>query len=363
MKDSLKTKMMPCVASVMMLASSGIMNATPIMAATNTCTFDKYLVMDKEANVPNAEFSFTVSAGSADTGVFAGVDADKVTVTGTSGNKIVFNTSDTTETTENSLIKDFDSATEKYVQKSATLDFSACNFTEPGVYRYVITETGSNQAVTNDTNTTRIVDVYVNNNSDGGVEIVGYVLHADANSMDENKSQGFTNDYDTSNVTVRNEVTGNQSSHDKYFEFTVNITDAVAGTVYDVDLSNADVSSDSNTNPSQLTVGSDGTVTQTFYLKHGQEITINGIAKSSKYSVTENADDYDATAAGVSGYVDAVSGTIESTDIKTSYLNEKSGTIPTGVIMNVAPFAVATLLGGTSIVAVLSMRKKNTDSE
>ena len=365
MKNGLKTKVMPCLASATMIVG-GVMNAMPVMAVMvekNTCKFDKYLVMDNEANVPNATFTFAVSAGVAADGVMAGVDANKVVVTGTSGNQVVFSTDDATKTDANSLIKDFDATTEKYVQKSVSLDFSACVFAEPGVYRYVVTESGTNQAVTNDASATRIVDVYVNNDGNGGTKIAGYVLYTDAESMDETKSQGFTNDYDTSNVTIRNEVTGNQASMSKYFAFTVEITDAVAGTIYDVDLSNASADADGNNNPTQLTVGEDGTVSQVFYLKHGEEIVVNGIAKNSKYSVTENADGYKATAAGVDGYTGAVSGTIESADVKTSYLNEKTGTIPTGVIMNVAPFASVTLLGGVGAGIVLAMRKKDTDAE
>ena len=408
-KNFFKTSVLPCMASALMLVSS-FMGVTPVMAedgvSISTMTFDKYLVMDSEANVPNATFSYSVSAGSASDGILAGVDADSVTLTGTSSNTIAFTTGDTTYTGDNSAIKDYDSATEKYAKKTAILDFSGCTFTEAGTYRYVITETGSNQGVTNDASTTRIVDVYVNNDGEpveeghvicGGcgvdfgageaatevwadhamedffdncenytvksvtvysTSISGFVLYDGST-----KSSGFTNAYDTSNLTVRKEVSGNQASFNAYFPVTVNITNAVAGTVYDVDLSGASASADGNTNPAQLTVGSNGTISQTFYLKHGQEITINGIAKNSKYSVTEDAGDYTSTAAGISGYTGAVSGTIASADIKTSYLNTKEGVVPTGIVMNVAPFAAVTLLGGVGIVTMAMKRKSEDDEE
>ena len=189
----------------------------------------------------------------------------------------------------------------------------------------------------------------------------------------DGKSQGFTNEYDTSDLTFKKEVSGNQASHDKYFEFTVTITNAVPGTVYNVNLSNADTTSKSNaatitenagkTNPDKLTVGTDGTVTQKFYLQHGQEITIQGIAKDSKYSVTENAEDYKSTAAGVADYIAPASGTIESADLKTSYLNTRAGVIPTGVIMTVAPFAAVTLLGAAGMVKIRMSKKREDDEE
>lgn len=373
-----------------------------VIGGTATTTFDKYLVMDKQAEVPNASFTYAVTAGKAKAydvkgkkfEVLAGVNADKVTMAGVgtkTAGTITYKPGDATLDDENALVKDYSRETEKYAKKTATLDFSACKFTEPGIYRYIVTESGSNQAVTNDADATRVVDVYVNDASDADgykLTIAGYVLHSNTDdapdvSLGENngsagsyvgtKSQGFTNSYDTSDITIRKEVSGNQASRNKYFEFTVKITGAVPGTVYDVDLTKAETTTQSNaatikdnegkTNPAKLTVGGDGTVTQKFYLAHGQEIKIQGIAKDSTYNVTENAEDYKSTAAGVTDYTDATNGTVVSTDLKTSYLNTRDGVIPTGVIMAVAPFAAVTLLGGVGAVTMVMKKRKSSEEE
>ena len=382
------------------------------IGGTKTTTFDKYLVMDHQAEVPNASFTYAVTAGTAKAydvagkkfAVLAGVDADKVTMAGVgtkTANTITYKQGDETLYDANALVKDYDNSYEKYAKKTATLDFSACRFTEPGIYRYIVTESGTNQAVTNDADATRVVDVYVNDASDNAegrgvridykLEIAGYVLHSNADdapdvSLGENhgstgsyvgtKSQGFTNSYDTSDIFIAKHVSGNQASRDKYFEFTVNITDAVPGTVYDVDLSDADAITKTNaatitanegkTNPTTLTVGADGTVTQKFYLAHNQSIVIQGVAKDSKYKVTENAEDYKSTPADAIDNTerrgDATSGTIASKDIVTGYLNTRDGVIPTGVIMTVAPFAAVTLLGGAGAVTMV-MKKKKSEEE
>ena len=379
-----------------------------------TTTFDKYLVMDEQAEVPNASFTYAVTAGAAKAydvagkkfAVLAGVDADKVTMAGVgtkTANTITYKQGDETLNDANALVKDYNNSYEKYAKKTATLDFSACRFTEPGIYRYIVTESGTNQAVTNDADATRVVDVYVNDDSNEAtaasvdssrygykLKIAGYVLHSNTDdapdvSLGENngsagsyvatKSQGFTNYYDTSDILIEKHVSGNQASRDKYFEFTVNITDAVPGTVYDVDLSNADATTKTNaatitanegkTNPATLTVGADGTVSQKFYLAHNQSITIQGVAKDSKYKVTENAEDYkstpaDAIATGYRG--EATSGTVASKNFRTGYLNTREGVIPTGVIMTVAPFAAVTLLGGAGAVTMV-MKKKKSEEE
>lgn len=411
----MKRRSITRMVSAAVVSAAMLLAATPVLAAgsnysttiegTKTTTFDKYLVMDQYANVPNASFTYAVTAGTAQTydvddktfEVLAGVDADKVTITdqdtATAGNQLVFAPTDTTKTDENASVKGYDKDTQKYAMKTATVDFSAVTFTEPGVYRYVITESGTNQGVTNDTDLTRALDVYVQDAStdtEKKLTIAGYVLHSGETatiaigennqlsySGDDTKKQGFTNTYDTSNLTFRKEVSGNQASHDKYFAFTVTISGAVPGTKYTVDLTNADTTSGSNaatitdnqgkTNPTELVAVADsanptnGTVTETFYLQHGQEITIKGLAKDTTYTVTENAEDYTSTAAGVEGYTDATNGSIVSTDIKTSYLNTRNGIIPTGVLMTVAPFAVITLVGGCGVASVLLKRKKKDD--
>lgn len=387
-----------------MLTMAMLLNGTTVFAADNSyrgvtgesTTFDKYLVMDQEANVPNASFTYTIAPGTPKNydvdhkkvEVLAGVGIPTMTDEdpNTDGYQLVFKPKDDTlnktlQARDN--VKNIDFTKQGYAKRTSTVDFSGVTFTEPGIYRYVITETGTNQAVTNDENKKRYLDVYVTDEN-GTLKVSGYILHAtdsdvgmkDSQGSDgtnpEGKSQGFTNTYDTSNLTFKKEVSGNQASHDKYFEFTVTIDNAVPGTVYNVDINGATQTSGSNaatiaanakqTNVTELTVDNDGKVTKKFYLQHGQEITIQGIAKESKYSVTENAEDYKSTEAGVANYTAPVSGTIESADLKTSYLNTRDGVIPTGVIMTVAPFAAVTLLGAAGMVTI-KMRKKEDDAE
>ena len=411
-----------------MLTMAMLLNGTTVFAAgtnygatiegTKTTTFEKYLLMDTQANVPNATFTYAVTAGNAKAydvdgkkfQVLAGVDADKVTMAGVGegaeANKIVFKQgdgSDTRDTTTDAYVKDLTEG-KKYALKTATLDFSKVQFTEPGVYRYIITEDGTNQAITNDADLTRVLDVYVNDASttdtDGNLTkkltIAGYVLHSNENdepdvaagenfgsagSYTDKKSQGFTNSYDTSDLTLRKEVTGNQASRDKYFEFTLNIDKAQPNTKYDVVIADADATSKTNaatisenagkTNVTSITTGEDGKATAKFYLQHGQQVTVQGIAKDTTYALTENAEDYKSTAniattpvVTIKEDTDSagVNGTIASKDLTTGYLNTRDGVIPTGVIMTVAPFAAVTLLGAAGMVTI-KMRKKEDDAE
>ena len=255
-------------------------------AALKTTTLDKYLVMKADANVPNAQFTFSVAPGAA-------ADADKTngtlavlagigTPTLTNGT-MTFSTADTAtkeadKGTDTPVFVTADTSDEKYVKKTLTLDFSGVAFTEPGIYRYIITESGTNQGITNgyvDASTTEVVsrtlDVYVEDvnspvaeGEDAGkpqLKIAGYVMYNDtqtagpkaetntsaaapnngAEVADATKNQTISNVYSSQDLTFGKVVTGNQGSKDKYFKYTVEIGNISAENAkLSVDLSGAD---------------------------------------------------------------------------------------------------------------------------
>ena len=174
------------------------------------------------------------------------------------------------------------------------LDFSACGFTEPGVYRYYIDElhngatpnitTGTATATTGldsrtdsvitfDPQLTRTIDVYVQDtdvpNSTGAntLEITGYVMYygkvtnSSALSNTQNtttnnttkklettsvttlngyevaggeKSSGFINEYETVDLTIGKRVDGNQGAKDKYFKYDVVIDGLYEGQMIEI---------------------------------------------------------------------------------------------------------------------------------
>ncbi len=362
-----------------------------------TTNFTKYVTMKKDVILPDIDFSFSISAGSTKSysiegktfEILAGIEPDNVTMSAVDAEEpfhMGFGHEDPVLEDANSMIKDYSPDTDKYMEKEGTLDFSGVHFTEPGVYRYILQESGDTQSVYNDDQTSRILDVYVINDdtdpSEKKLKIGGYVLHANADDLptgdgygttDANpagKSQGFTNEYKTVDLTFRKEVTGSQASKDKYFKFTVEFTGGIPNDEVAVDLTKADATVMENAatqnpyegmpNPNSLTFGKDGTVTGTFYLQHGQEIMIEGLPMSVNYEITEAAEDYKSTPMGVDGYSDPNRGTTDAEGkpaIKTSFLNTRDGFIPTGIAVAVAPFAGLTLIAGIGILCVTKKRK------
>lgn len=366
------------VLALSMFATTAL--AAETVAGPSDVKFDKYLVMDENANVPNATFTFTVTAGEAldanvtnkTPKVLAGIGTPTV---GTAVFAPVDTTFDTAQTGDTVTL----GANQKYAVKEVTVDFSSVTYNEPGIYRYVVTEVATTiDGVTNDTADTRILDVYVDSNAaTADLTIAGTVLHPDASIIDggtgtpaaayPNKNAGFTNTYATKDLTISNTVTGNQGYRQKYFEFTVAITGAAEGTKYTVDLADATSTAiDNHTNSAELTVAAGGTVTATYMLKHDQSIVIKGVTADTKYTVTEviaATEGYTTTYAinGATAVEALATGeqTMGEAASTVAFTNHRAGTVPTGILLEVAPYVLIVALATCALVIFLVSRKRN----
>lgn len=342
--------------------------ATPAFAANTpvsggTETFNKYLVMDADANVPNVTFGFNITAGTAQEAsggspaIYAGVTPNLIAVSDAS-----FTTGDVT--TNGVTPDNTGSATQKYATKSVTVDLTGVTFSKPGIYRYVIAETATSQdGITNDTNTTRTLDVHVAyaEGSETELEVTSYALYLTAPvTVDDftktDKVNGFTNTYATHNLTLEKQVEGNQGDRNKYFEFTVSITNAVADTVYDVACPSPDGDS---RNEDELTVGKDGTVTATYYLKDDQSITIKGLTGDTHYTITEES--YSSDGYATTNTVDGTASlqgdttgdeTMADAFHEVVFTNHKEGIVPTGILIETGPYI---LMGAVVIIGLVAL--------
>lgn len=361
-------RLLTAAASLVMLATCAV-TAMPVHAANTapttdlTTTFNKYLVMPADANVPNVTFNFDIAAGTkvdatdSTPAIYAGVGTPTV-------GSASFTSADETQTGSPA------DTGEKYAVQEVTVNFTGVSFTAPGIYRYVITEQASSQdGITNDATTTRTLDVYVeyDNEQTQTLAVTHYVLHEGTGNPDTaDKSNGFTNSYATQNLTLSKTVTGDQGDRDKYFEFTVNITGAVAGTKYTVDLSDAETTAGGHTNETTL-IATDGTVTATYYLKHNQSIVIKGLTEDTQYEITETSYANDGyTTSYVLDSADSVKGnttglqTMGDTGHTVVFTNDKDtgGVVPTGLLLDVAPYIVLVAVVVAGLAALMLSKKR-----
>jgi len=260
------------VATVMAASSTAVpafASATKGPAEGGKTTFDKYLIMKNNANVPNATFSYKVTPADdeipTDTNgtnltVRKGIGTPTASSTEFKAGDQTFDKAQTVRT--NSDSKTYDEKTAdpvpqglldegyKYAKHTSTVDFTGITFNEPGVYRYKVkeitpeTKAEKEKGVSYDPFASYL-DVYVESDEYGQLSIQGYVFHTnnepqkkgsknekgeyDTSSNPAGKNQGFVNFYDTKDLTLTKTVTGNQGFRDQYFKFHVDITNLDGG--------------------------------------------------------------------------------------------------------------------------------------
>ncbi|MBO6165759.1 MAG: hypothetical protein J6O17_05220 [Eubacterium sp.] len=385
--------------------------------------------MDEGDSVPNATFSFTIEAGTAistDTSDNAVMQVLPGVMVGTGANQkpsisdVTFAPNDPTATAVGTNIDvarvaseradGLTAATgvqlesgEKYATKTATIDFSGVTFDEPGIYRYVIRETASTTdeaaGIMHDNDTDRVLDVYVVDATDDSgkkLSIASIVMHTTEGNVTINstmgsadvtnqldaltdKTDGFTNEYNSKDLQFEKAVDGNQASRDKYFKFTVTLNNINKDDSYNVILTNAEASPTKNaatvystmTNPSTVS-GQDLLDGQEFYLQHGQSIIIQGIAPNATYKVEEDAEDYSSavmdgkvneTATGKTIKDVANANTANTKQAEAGFTNTRAGVIPTGVILSVAGLLVVGIIAVIGFVFFGIRSKKRYDED
>ena len=391
---------------------------TPV-AGSDTTVY-KYLVLDKNAEVPTASFSYTIAAGEAvenngdnvhSLAAYAGIDADKVTV-----GSVSFAAGDTT--VDGAGTDGITNSTDKkYASKSFKVDFKNVKFSEPGVYRYVLTEENAGEGANENLgagikhvgNYQKTLDVYVSDDN-GTLNVASYVLYnkvvntapalateavalspnVDRTADDSNKTDGFVNEYSSNTLTFGKKVAGNQGSRDKYFKYTITFLHAKDSnitidesdsnydkapvknnaTVYEAAAMAAANSKDENATADgqQLAIASNNVVYE-FYLHDGQYITLTGLPEGSDYMIEEDAEEYSSKTSEQQSFVigdktfsDKTTGNVSNVAILAGFTNTKDGTIPTGVILSIAAPAVVgiAVIGG---LIVINAKKKKEDTE
>ena len=337
---------------------------TPIGGST---TFVKNLIVDADANIPDITFAYTIKRGDA----VAATDTTIEILVSESGGGTVGTAAFTNADTANTILglpTDADPANptegKKYAQKKVTITLPDTSFNKPGVYRYEITETnGSLPGVTYDTNAKRYLDVFVVANEHDVLSVDSYVLRDSKTNIGtdgeyvedpDNKSVGYTSTITQYDFEFSKVISGNQGDKNKRFTFTLNVSNANPGT-YPV------ISNDVTNNPSSITVSASGTASAEYQLTNGSSVKIVGLNAEAVCSVSENADDYTPTHSldGAEAVAGSESGNITlQADHSVVFTNTRNGIIPTGVIVEIAPFAIGILVFGAVIVFIIIRRKK-----
>lgn len=310
----------------------------------------------------------------------------------------------------------------QYASKQLVVDFSAVKFTNPGIFRYTLTETSNNEKIP--ASGVLYFDVWVvrgsANKDDAAyntLSVSSVIAHTDTALTLNTANNANTVSNKTSylksisvmnamNLTVKHYALGNQASKTQKFKYTLTLRDATKGSTVSY------IKKDGT--KGSISVGNDGMSTYDFYLSDKEAITFLNISEFPGYTVkadeqtletaglksatkiesyqlaTSATDSTTTTVAAKSAAGDApdttndetataidVNGTLaaqdttskyEVTDSKLStnttvvFSVYKQGTIPTGVILSVAPYAVVVLAGFFGLI-IFAIKRKSKDEE
>lgn len=355
------------MAGAMMVSMVG-MTAFAATGGTSEVTFKKILtVTDSAAKVPNVTFDYAIAAGE-EIPATATTPEIKTGIT----NGVVIGDA---EFTPNMTV------TAGSVSKDVSVDFSDVTFPEPGIYRYVITESlvdaDDNPDIVNDTNPTRYMDVYVVNPDAGesDYKITSVAMLEKAASIQKEgdvykyvdsegnaitaKNAGYEATYNTYALKLKKVIDGDMATMGDTFSFTIKLTEGDAGEQFDY-------------SGQTYTFLSDGTVSITgISLGNESEVTISGIPSDVKYEIVENiakTEGYTTTAtinetpvtvtSSDNAQTVATQNKSASTD-NVIVTNTKDAVSPTGIALTVAPYII--MVAAAAGVAVLFLRRRNNE--
>ena len=318
--------------------------------------FNKTIDMTKAsgATVPNATYKYTIAAGT-----YISAQGNKPEIkAGLDGAKI----SDAVFTSSTAIAGNKATA-------PITVDLSEVNFQDPGIYRYVITEDDPTITglATSEADDTLYLDVYVVNDTSSGVTVQSYQLTdaADAPTIDgtvadygDGKFVTDEDEYTTYTLTVTKAVDGDMADKDRDYPFTINLSSISNGTKVTVDgvqtangAANNALSISKSLNPKNETT---------------DHVVITGIPGDAAYSIAEtlNASEGftvkvgDTVLTNVDGKY-TTNGAMSSGDANVTITNVKQSTTPTGIVMNVAPYALLVVVAAAG--CFVFMRKRRED--
>jgi hypothetical protein len=288
---------------------------------------------------------------------------------------------------------------------SFKLEF-ATNFTNTGVFRYEVKETGAvdqdgkslSETYVDFDSSTYYVDVYVGQNNKGEYVINSYVITKKGKTGKPNGIT-FTNKYNCQDLNIYKTVDGTEFNQGEYYNFHILIPVGgkaitlsensyflakIIGTdgsvVKDGTDRDMDIDSDGYLKLYVKGEGIDVAASEgnAFKLKAGEHLQILDLPTTMIYKVEEDKDTadaegytitYDYTEIGSketttkavkedqSGY--SVQGTINDTTNTVTFINTRDMTPPTGISLDVLPYALIVLVAACGGVLLIIKKKRN----
>ena len=317
------------------LAAPAYAEAGPLTNTNNTVSFTKAITKDDAAGVPQGKFVFTVTDG---TGTASAqiVDEDSVA----EGVQIVANNTAATVTVD--------------------IAFNMSAFDKPGTYSYTLQETSTDIPGMSIDNTQYTLNVVVVNADSENPDGKTFVINSAELSAGEGKTDTITDTYTTYSLTLDKTLKGDFADKNDSF-------------VFDIVFTANDNHATSFTLGGDSVSFEDGTATCQVTLKDGESIVADGLPEGTTYVITESSTEGDgakyeteATGDGVNTNNEKVVNgdlmapdALGASDVEVHYVNTLKSSPATGIVMDVAPYALLVVIAAAGCFVFLRKRRED----
>lgn len=258
-------------------------------------------------------------------------------------------------------VADINTAPEQKGTKVYSTDFDftqiftgSDKITQPGVYKYTVTETLTPSLPDLETDTA-LLYIYVRQGA-SGLEVYGSALidpkQAGAKTgviQNVYKHSGKDPSKTFRDLTIEKEVAGAQADdadRTRLFDFVLTIASGSGRTTYAV-------STTRNGSAATLTAG----VPYTFKLKHGETVKVENLSSADTYTVTETNVDNHFT---VTGDVKNAKAMNADADVTEKITNTRRSATPTGILMDYGPYAL--MVAAAIVLAMVFFRRRREEA-
>ena len=334
----------------------------------NKITMTKNLEMPADAVVPQATFKFDIKPGTP-TADEKYIDSNGVSIPVTAGTVTQTDAGTATIAANQSTDTTGAGAGNKIASVDFDLTLPTETYSEVGVYKYTIDEqdeTVDEEAGFSDQTVSLDLYLIVTRDNNGGVItnddtfVVSAAVIKVPGSETGEKAATWTNYYkldddgksEVGTITVQKKIAGAMGNKSDEFEFTVGgLTQDVEYTYTINDVPQEDTL---NTNNNTVTLGHEDTL-KVVGLDHGANITITEeIPSGSGYTCTEITGDTD------DNKENGITLTVNKEEVQsTVFTNSRNAVSPTGIVMDVAPYALLVVVAAAGCFVFLRKRRED----
>lgn len=257
---------------------------------------------------------------------------------------------------------DAGTATVAGLKKQVSVALSEVEWPSVGIYTYDVKQVAGSTAGVTYSDVTAKLKVTVAWDEASSTYYTAFVtlsLADDGNDgQTDVKTANFENTYSAGSLSVTKNVAGNLGDREKYFAITVTLTGEAGKTYadsYPVTGGSKLVDGAADAAAATISVGTPAT----FYLKHGETLTIANLPYGVTYTVTEadySSEDYTQKIV----FSDDANKKIDSASDTVDITNTKGTTVDTGVVLDSLPYILLIAVAVVGVVA-FTAKKRTTD--